>query len=331
MNSTILTYQQIINSDLVTKFLPYNCDWWKDYIYHFSDVQNIANILESGYLYSRNMAILLDLMRNNNASEPVMNGTSNDIKNFVRFYFRPLTPTQFRNEGIRAKDEIHIDHQAHCPIPVFLLFDSIKMLERKDSQFTYEGLASNNVEIYDTIEDFIQAPFKYIYHKGSYNPDTEGFIKKNRQAELIIPNQCDLKDLNHIVCRTIAEKETLIDLLSPATLSKYKEKIVVIKNSALQNMFIKKHLIIESVELTLEKLKIKIFNPDEYQRHIKILIHTLSNELIITGETYGFEFNQNEIYLEHFSKDKLKHIPIAKICIYIDDNLVYSSNKIVAE
>jgi len=329
LNKSILTYEDILNSDLVTKFLPNNCGWWKNYVYHFSDVKNIAKILETGIIYSRKMAIQLNLMENNNASRPVMDGTDNDIKDFVRFYFRPLTPTQFHNEGIRAKEEIHTGHLAHCPVPVFLLFDIVKMLNRGDSQFTYEGLASNNVDIYNTTEDFANAPFKYIYHKGSYNPETEYFIKKNRQAELIIPQQCDLDELVQIICRTDAERETLLDLLSENQIKKYYDKIGVIKHEAFQNMFLKDYLIIESVELGLETLNINIINPNHYKRAFYTEIISMSGEIINSGFNKEYIFSQDRIILPHFSKDKLKSQLKARVRLFIDDNLVYTSIKTI--
>jgi len=331
LNKSILTYANILNSDLVTKFLPYNCEWWKNYVYHFSDVNNIAKILETGNIYSRKMALQLNLMKNNNASIPVIDSTENDIKDYVRFYFRPLTPTQFHNEGIRAKEEIHTSHLAHCPVPIFLLFDIVKMLDREDSQFTYEGLASNNVDIYNTPNEFENAPFKYIYHSGSYNPETEYFIKKNRQAELIIPQQCDLNDLVLIVCRTNAEKETLVDLLPENKVAKYYDKIGIIKPEAFQNMFINNYLIIESVELGLETVNVKFINPNFYNRRFYIELSEITGEVINSGFEEEYKFLQEKIILPHFSKSRLESITKARVRIYIDDTLVYSGIKIISK
>ena len=47
-------------------------------------------------------------------------GRTNDYikRNFARFYFRPLTPTQFHNELLGSLNDIF----AICPVPIFFRF-----------------------------------------------------------------------------------------------------------------------------------------------------------------------------------------------------------------
>jgi hypothetical protein len=52
-----------------------------------------------------------------NASRNVMANTDPYVRDFVRLYFRPQTPTQYRNEGIRPKNMRELE--SHCPVPVF--------------------------------------------------------------------------------------------------------------------------------------------------------------------------------------------------------------------
>lgn len=38
-------------------------DWWPRYVYHFTDIQNAASVIQSGYLYSRAEAERRGLMK----------------------------------------------------------------------------------------------------------------------------------------------------------------------------------------------------------------------------------------------------------------------------
>ena len=71
------------------------------YAYHYTDATNAKNILTEGFLYSRQQVVARNLMRNDNASSGVISHTVDSSKDYVRFYFRPLTPTQFYNEGYK--------------------------------------------------------------------------------------------------------------------------------------------------------------------------------------------------------------------------------------
>ena len=42
-------------------------------------------------------------MRSDNASQSVISVTMDDAKDYARLYFRPLTPTQFHNEGYKPE------------------------------------------------------------------------------------------------------------------------------------------------------------------------------------------------------------------------------------
>lgn len=75
------------------------------YLYHFTDIENLISIIESSSICSREYAIENNLMKNDNASSEVIHKTSSVNKNFVRLYFRPKTPTQFHNEGIKSMGE----------------------------------------------------------------------------------------------------------------------------------------------------------------------------------------------------------------------------------
>src|SRR5690349_6275747 len=91
--------------------------WWPDYLFHFTDIQNALNILKHGFLLPRNKAKELKLMATDNASPDVISKTGGKWKNYVRLYFRPRTPTQYKNEGFRPLGQRELGG-AHCPVPI---------------------------------------------------------------------------------------------------------------------------------------------------------------------------------------------------------------------
>ena len=86
-----MSYKEIIQNN--EKYAPVR--WWPHYAYHYTDIQNAVSILESEMLYSRTQAEELHVMQNDNASRQVIDMTRDRITSYVRFYFRPLTPTQY--------------------------------------------------------------------------------------------------------------------------------------------------------------------------------------------------------------------------------------------
>ena len=73
--------------------------WWPDYLFHCTDVRNVANILRSGEMLSRTQALTLQQLRVDIASEEIIAQTEEAWKDYVRLYFRPRTPTH-SNRGI---------------------------------------------------------------------------------------------------------------------------------------------------------------------------------------------------------------------------------------
>lgn len=236
--------------EIIVNNCTQNCEnnWWPKYAYHYTDIENAIRIMELHRLFSRTRAVEKDLMQNDNANLNVITNTV-DAVNYVRFYFRPLTPTQFRNEGFKHPDlQYHINNNANVPVPVFFLFDLCQMLESsKNIEFSEMGQAGRGSPRYTTIEDFSRFNFKMIYAKGRMeNPKIE---KKYRHAEILVPEQYDIDTcLTAIVCRSDSEKSTLYNLLRESsinTFEKYKDRITVMKSD---EMFYKNGLAIDNCE-----------------------------------------------------------------------------------
>jgi hypothetical protein len=309
------SYKQVLNSDAVLATLEEK--WWRKYIFHFSDINNIANILNSGYMYSRNHSKLQ--MKNDNASREVINGTTDMYKDYVRFYFRPLTPTQFNNEGIKSKSQI-TGFGAHCPVPVFLSFNANSLLSRDDSYFSYESLASHyNVPLYNSVKDFKNAPFEYIYHNRYFvDGEDRRQIIKHRHAEVIIKDQYKLADLEKIIVRNMSDALTLKTLMTRSAFEKYKQKFRI-SNKYYFNRYMSLH----PVSLDEGILNFKWANaPSNTSFDIKIDFMTIDeNETICHYYESNYSPEPTEIDTQHY----LKELPKILIQIRLNDNLIYKN------
>ena len=68
--------------------------WWTRFAFHYTDITNAVNILTTRFLYSRKHAKEIGLMKSDNASRQVIEMTHAETMSYVRFYYRPKTPTQ---------------------------------------------------------------------------------------------------------------------------------------------------------------------------------------------------------------------------------------------
>lgn len=230
--------------------------WWPDFIYHFTDIENAVKIIEMNQLLSREALEKQGLMMNDNASPEIIAKTDPERKNYVRLYFRPRTPTQYANEGFRPTDKLQFGG-AHCPIPIYFLFDSKTILCKRETYFSDGSLAAKGyVEISNNYEGLSKIPFNLVYHDGPMYED-KAKIKFHRHAEVIIPDKLDLENLKYIWCRTSAEYETLLNLLKPAALKRWIRKIGV---GAKSNLFFREWTFVEEVNMSNDSIVVK-FNP----------------------------------------------------------------------
>lgn len=228
--------------------IRYNCEhirpqWWPKYAYHFTDVTNVVSILSSGNLYSRVQADRRGIMGNDNASRQVIDMTKTQATAYARFYFRPLTPTQYYNEGFKHRDIRYCgDAYANVPVPVFLVFDLEKLLSDDSTMFSAQSQAGYGCPIRQGIEAFSQLPFEKIYSNGPCDSETLHY----RHAELLYPDFYPIDDsLKMILCRNECEKATLLNLLrkdEAKTYYRYKDSIRV----AREYMFQRNGLFVES-------------------------------------------------------------------------------------
>lgn len=201
-----------------------NLGWWPRYVYHFTDVQNAAQILTDGVLYCRSKAEELGRMIVDNASPEVISKTKLEHTDYVRLYFRPRTPTQFRNEGIRPRANRELG--AHCPIPVYFCFDALEILASDQTEFSNGNMASPRTEHSAERDFFFNIPFQYVFHNGAFPPNMREEIVLRRNAEVLIAEKLGLQPaLRFLACRSAAERQTLLHLLPSKIATTWNDKI----------------------------------------------------------------------------------------------------------
>lgn len=212
--------------------------WWTKFAFHYTDVTNAVSILDSGFLYSRVDAEKLGLMHNDNASRQVIDMTKTETVANVRFYFRPLTPTQYYNEGFKHSSlRYDNDKNANVPVPVFLLFDLEKLLQMPETKFSELPQSGYGAELYNSEDEFQRFRFDDIYSDGYAENFNE--IKRYRHAEILYPNAFNIDTcINTILCRNAIEQITLLNLLrekNSKAFYKYKPIIKVCKRKMFEN------------------------------------------------------------------------------------------------
>lgn len=255
-------YSEIIKKNYDRSFVR----WWPRYAYHYTDISNAIGILTSGKIYSRINAGDMKLMKNDNASRQVIDMTSPEIASYVRFYFRPLTPTQFYNEGFKHyKIRYDGDENANVPVPVFLVFDLNKLLNDPDTQFSGSSQAGYGATLHNTVAEFEKLDFDKIYGGGALSREDVSY----RHAEIIYPDHYEIdKSIVGIACRNEVEKQSLCNILwekDHRTFYKYKNKITVMKN----NMFENNGLFISDCDYHGDSLGIRFSNTKNKKDYLK--------------------------------------------------------------
>jgi len=197
---------------------------------------------------SRTQAQNTDSLLTDIAAPDIIALTHPNWQDYVRLYFRPRTPTQYNNEGFRPiKERIR---NAHCPVPVYILFDAFSVLSRQDSLFTHGNLASSTIPKSE-IDELIDMPFQQIYHDSWLEDHEKQKIVYHRNAEVLIPQRLALNSVQRIICRSQAEYQTLLHRLPWETRKRWVHKIGVLPSLAL---FYAKWTFVEQVEMTAEQI-----------------------------------------------------------------------------
>lgn len=185
--------------------------YWPAQLFRHEPLENAAQVLRSGVLLSRRHAagsIVRDIAPTSIISSRT---TAYDA---VRLYFRPKSPTQYHIEGISKPTELYEGRQAQAL--VILRFLSEDILTQPGVEFSDGNMQSPQTVTGSTDEEFQALPFNLIFHEGSYDHHSGvgPEIVRRRCAEVLVPSPLLLQgNLHSIVCRSPAERATLLHLL----------------------------------------------------------------------------------------------------------------------
>ncbi len=334
-----MTYDEIINKN--KEMLPPDYKWWATHAFHFTALNNAINILKNGVLYSRIRAQQNSLMQNENASRTVINMTDFGVLSYVRFYFRPLTPTQYYNEGFKHS-QLRLDSQgSNISIPIFFVFKLNCLLSDSKTAFSGKSKAGHNDEVLVGADKFAALNFDQIYANG-YMTDPEE-EKKYRQAEIFYPDAYKIDNsLEVILCRSEVERNTLLKKLKAEdskTYEKYKSFIKIGKRHVFQN----NGFFVKSVSYCDGHLDISFNDSINKRRYTdRQMRRNEVTELLPLQAEYIFEWKDShgkQITMKHISQElsyftssvtaKLMSVPSAKILsveMYIDGELLFSND-----
>ncbi|MEA5604655.1 DarT ssDNA thymidine ADP-ribosyltransferase family protein [Nostoc sp. UHCC 0252] len=295
-------------SKLITSLNQQKSDW-RGYIYHFSHIENAVSILKSASILPRGQARFQD-----SAGKDLIGRTNDDIKNkFSRFYFRPLTPTQWHNELLGSRENI----SAICPVPIFFCFKIEDVLKTHGARCAVSNgnLATDWARYGNSIE-FLD----YFDFDNIYNYFGEANYKIASQQEFIVKNGLHFsKDTDFkIICRNMQDEEALINLIGID--SKYVNKIVIDRSFYNDiNPFIEVKKSDAVINLSIRQLndklitgKIRLFSSHGYI-HLKsissnaqdIIDIQLDKKLIVEAKTnIRLEFEQIPPFSVYFVEDR---------------------------
>lgn len=291
--------------------------WWTKFVFHYNDINNIVSILNSGKLYSRDKVKELKLLKTDIANDDVINHTSEKVDKYARLYFGAKTPTMYNNEGLIPKNDIK--NNAHCPIPIFLLFGFVDVLSLDEIWFSNGNMGVNNIEVYNDITKLDSLEWKYIYHRESlYQVDNARHINYCRNAEVLVKHELNVYDALKWICvRSKADKDSLLNLVSKPTKKKIKDKIKIFTSDGL---FHNKRLYINSVEIDNKQINIEFTNANNQEFILSGIATSLSDGKVL-NKTKSFKIKSNI----KFILDGLDSSIGIHFVLKIDENIVYDN------
>lgn len=178
---------------------------WPSRLFRHEVLENAVQLLRAGELLSRSAAA--NVMQRDVAPDDIIN-LNDTAHRYARLYFRPRTPTQYRIEGIRKASEIW--NGKHAPVVYMFVFRSRELLTRPGVHFSRGNMQIPGMDVLDGDDNFGQLDFSKIFHEGSYRPE-HADIKVWRCAEVLVDSPLPLDEgLEAIICRSDAERKTLL-------------------------------------------------------------------------------------------------------------------------
>jgi hypothetical protein len=273
--------------------------YWVDRLFRHEPIENAAEILKSGFLFSRTHSIKNNVIINDIAPQSIIS-QNRTAHAYARLYFRPLNPTQYWIEGIRAESY----HQKQAPVLVMFTFKSESILTTPNILFSNANMQSEVSNVFSGDQNFLNLPFNFIYHHGPVSEDKDAIIK-SRCAEVLVPEKLDVKEnIEYIICRSPAERYYLMYLLG----EKAKYWSSKIKITSKPGIFHNTGLYLDKVQVLSDRIEFS-FHPGEQNHNISVEIWTkdsFDNKLIILEKSIlsshknwytPFKFNNGYHYI----------------------------------
>jgi ssDNA thymidine ADP-ribosyltransferase, DarT len=140
-------------------------------------------------------------------------------------------------------------------MPIVMVFSSVPILSADGTEFTEGNAATSGTPNGDDLAFLRRIPFEKVYHDSAFSASERASIVYRRCAEVLVPIELDLTNLKRLVCRSQAEHETLLNMLSERARNVYATQIGVAANA-----HHKRWTFVESVDLSNERVIIR-FSP----------------------------------------------------------------------
>ena len=258
--------------------------WWPQCLFRSDHVENAAQILNDGRLLSRAQAERSGAIIHDSGSQEHIGELTDQQRDCVRLYFRPLTPTQYANEGIRPVHAIKFD--AHMPVPVYLLF-STQLLEYEGVGFS-KGRLALGTETGGSHEFLSSIDFREVYHNGPVSTASRHILNA-RHAEAFVTSSLGLDHLMRVVCRSGAERDTLLYLMTHEARRRWQDRIVV-DQGRVRLFFKRRGTFLRDVALDQDKLTLRFYGNirRDYRGpfSLRIVVRSSSRRLIADREEY---------------------------------------------
>lgn len=185
---------------------------WAGWIYHVTHLENALAILESGSLLPRAMVAPSDFK--DAAGQQLISRTTDDVKQFARFYFRPLTPTQWHNECLGRR---YGDIRALCPVPVFFRVSLEDVLRVHGAACAVSnGNLAASASRYGNSASFLEF-FDEAHVYRSFGEVNQQTYFRASQQEFLVHNGLQLRSVRfELVCRNEQDRQAVLNQLSPA-------------------------------------------------------------------------------------------------------------------
>lgn len=210
---------------------------WKGFVFHFAHLSNAAEILRMMAIKSRNKALQVS-----DSAGSVVN-RRHTAHDFARFYFRPLTPTQFYNENLgkspsddweykewyyygwhsKYKFKGHYQKAANmgfpkCPVPIFFKISLKEVLDKyyEECYASNGNMQTNWARVFPIKQVLNSFNFRDVYSTINNTSDGSWRTYLNAsQQEFLVKDELPLEQLEslEIICQSEIDKAALLNLI----------------------------------------------------------------------------------------------------------------------